>query len=251
MNQIEEICGPESQYFFTAPLAPVYSNKNELVPEHIFTAPFYAFGKNILYQSNPLSTHLENITSTLCYSLGIPSPNEAVSPPLINIFDLPEEEAIIRYTNFIDGQMMSYMNVLLSYGIEDEMVAGYIYHVNDSVHSIPSKNLQELESRVQLLQKEFHSFLNTKENENEKKELIFFIVLMALLSIIWLLFLPWNWRGYIYGIAYIAVFFVLNHIFFKNSFVLPFFTFYQFGVVAPFLYGFYSFPGIGEDTYMV
>jgi len=221
MNQIEEICGSESQYFFTAPLASLMTNKSELIPQNNFCAPFYAFGNNILHQQVPIKTHLENVTSTICYSLGIPSPNEAVSPPLIPIFNLPEEEAMNRYTNFIDGQMMSYMNVLLSYGVEDEMVAGYIYHVNDSVHSIPSKTLQELEGRIQLLQEEFHSFLNTKENENEKKELIFFILLMAFLSIIWLVFLPWNWRGYLYGIVYIAVFFVVSHICFKNSFVLP------------------------------
>jgi hypothetical protein len=221
MKTLYNMFSEQAQYYFTTPLSFTSEPPIMLLPNVSFEAPIYCFGNSIVADQTQFHTHLEDISSSICFSLGIPSPKENVSPPLFSIYEIPEEEGIERYVKFLNGQMMSYMNVLLSYGINEETVSGYILHVNDSINSIPIQNVQELQNRVDLLQKEFQSFIHTQNDTTRKQELIFFILLIAAAGALWLLFSLWNWRGYLYGLGFIILYFFFHTVVFQNSFVFP------------------------------
>jgi hypothetical protein len=220
MENISLVCGEESQYYLTSPIA--FSHELvSLVPDFDLNSPFYIFGNHIKSSPAIIPTQLENLTSTMSFSLGLPPSNENVATPLIQVFDLPEENLLEKYTSFINGQMIGYMSVLLEQGVDQESVAGFILHANDSINAIPSKDLSELTNRVDSLQNEFFSFINNNDPSQKKKELLFFIILLALASILWLAFAPWNLRGYLYGIVFAALFVIFNTFVFKNTLTVP------------------------------
>ncbi|MCK5848445.1 MAG: hypothetical protein KAH01_04545 [Caldisericia bacterium] len=220
MENISLSCGEESQYYFTSPISFSY-NLVSLMPNFDLKSPFYAFGNHIKENTSSISTQLENLTSTISFSLGLSPSNENIATPIVQLFDLPEETLLEKYTSFVNGQMIGYISVLLDQGIDQESVAGFILHANDSINTIPSKDLSELTSRVDLLQAEFFSFMNNKDSSQKKKELLFFTILLALASILWLAFAPWNLRGYLYGIAFTIIFVIFNTFVFKNALTIP------------------------------
>ncbi|HPJ12616.1 MAG TPA: hypothetical protein PLE09_02365 [Caldisericia bacterium] len=221
MENIYQTFQDESQYFYTSPLSFASHNQLMLSPNPSFEVPVYCFGKSLQKTQKPFHTQLENISSTLCFSLGISPPQENITPPLLAIYQLPEDEIVNRYSSFLNGQMMSYMKVLLSYGINEETVSGYILHVNNSIHETPIQGLGELQTRIDLLQNEFYAFIHTQNDKTRKQELIFFILMIAIAGILWLSFLMWNWRGYLYGFIFIAVYYSLNTFVFQNSYIFP------------------------------
>ncbi len=221
MESIYQTFQEEGQYFYTSPLSFASHNQLMLSPNPSFEVPIYCFGKSLQKNQGTFHTHLENISSSLCFSLGISPPQENVTPPLLTIYNLPEEDIVNRYSSFLNGQMMSYMKVLLSYGINEETVSGYILHVNNSIHEIPIKGLAELQTRIELLQNEFHAFIHTQDDKARKQELIFFILMIAIAGVLWFSFLTWNWRGYLYGLVFIALYYTINTFVFQNSYIFP------------------------------
>ncbi|MDD4615338.1 MAG: hypothetical protein PHI40_08060 [Caldisericia bacterium] len=221
MTKLYDVFQEDAQYFYTTPLVFSSLPSVMLLPNVSIEAPIYCFGKNIVSNQTPFRTHLENISSSLCFSLGISSTQENTSPPLLSLYDVAQEEYINRVVTFLNSQMMSYMNVLLSYGINEETVSGYILHVNDSINTIPIQDLPDLQNRVDLLQQEFQSFVHTQNDKTRKQELILFILLIAIAGALWLLFSLWNWRGYLYGIGFLILYYFFHTIVFQNSFVFP------------------------------
>ncbi len=161
------------------------------------------------------------LTATLAYALGLPSPTGCMSLPIYELFLLNEEEHMRSMIFGAQTYLGNALYALTDLGIDETITSGYFFQYTELLDYAKNTSIVEMQRALNQMEEDYRDFLkNIKANANILP-MIFGILLMALLIIVWLLFLPYFYRAYFFGIAWILMYLVSFYFIFQYFLQLP------------------------------
>lgn len=171
-----------------------------------------------------LTIPAEDITATLCFSLGLVPPVGCLGKPDYSWFSLEEPEIMDRFLYHTDQFIYSTVYYLNQYQIEDSIIAGYLLEATDTVHATDSANMAELERRYKVILDDFNSFQLFRQKQINRIPSLIWTLLALLSLLIWLVNWLTRYRAYLFGTALFLLFALIQLYVFPGRLSYPVFS---------------------------
>lgn len=219
---------PADTIFFVGALNPNNKFTRVRFPSKYFQSPFIIFGSKIKKISNYIIAKSEDITSAFSLLLGLPQPTGCMGKPLDEILNLQEDDIFSRLNYYIHDYIHNSIYHLDYFEVDEATSEGYYLEALDLIDVSKPATLSEMKYKISSIREKFEYHRSTKrEKENFKYILISVILIIASLAI-WLIFLPKNWLGYIFGALLFVLFGLFNYVIFGRGIGFPELSYFNF-----------------------
>ena len=219
---------PKGTIFFISSLMPYKSFDKTIMPEKYFHLPFIFFGEKIKSAKEPINLKSEDFIATLSYALGLPQPTYCMGIPNDEIFDTPDNDKFTNLNYYIHTYIQNSLYRLTSIGIDESIIEGFYVDSTDSIDLSKPSTVNELKDRISLIRENFITYNNNSRQRNNIIYTIISILLFLALLAVWLLLIPKRWKGFLFGIIFLIVFFLFHYFIFGKGLFFPDLQYFSF-----------------------
>lgn len=190
-------------------------------PRYHYTVPLAFIGSKVDPSIELPLMNVQELTATISYALGLPSPTGCMAVPCFTLFPQEDKELLNRMLFSGHNYLSNALYGLSDFGLDEAISTGYFFQYSDKLEYAKSTDYKQMLSAIQQMDQDYREFL---DNENQKANMIptiVSVILLALLLIAWLLLLPYFYRGILFGLLWIALWLVFFHGVFRLPIQLP------------------------------
>jgi hypothetical protein len=192
-----------------------------LKPRYHYTVPLAFVGSKVDPSVELQLMNVQELTATLAYALGLPSPTGCMAVPCFTLFPQDDKDLLDRMLFSGHNYLGNALYGLSDFGLDESISEGYFFQYSDKLEYAKSTDYNEMLSTIQQMDQDYREFL---DNENRRANMfptIISVILLALLLIAWLLLLPYFYRGMLFGLLWLVVWLAFFHIVFRMPLQLP------------------------------
>lgn len=222
-NQIIELIhqsDPETLFVITS-LVPPSQMPLTWKPRFHYSVPLVFIGSKITNPSEIYQLNVQELTATIAFALGLPSPTGCMAVPFYTIFASDEEPLLQQMLFSGHNYLGNALYALSDFGLDDAIATGYLFQYTDKLEYVKNTNYTEMLATIQQMDQDYHEFLENEIQRANMPPIIIAVILLALLLIAWLLLLPYFYRGMLFGLLWVLIWLSLFHFVFRMPIHLP------------------------------
>ncbi len=218
-------------------------------PRFKYSMPFCVIAEDLDTPNGNIILQVEDLTATIAYALGLPSPTGNTGLPMFYIFSedskgeeiIDEEEAenddtaieaehedeaseeafVDRLMHFGNNFLINAMHSLSNFGLDESIAMGHFIYYAGKLDFAKNQGSREIQRTIVESKEAYQEYIDNVNEQNHTLPVIIAVALLALILIIWLLFLPFQYKGFLFGIAWLAIWLTLFHVVFQLQIELP------------------------------
>jgi hypothetical protein len=211
---------PETLFIISS-LLPSSPSPISLKPPHHYVVPLTFIGSKVNSSFDLPLMNVQELSATIAYALGLPSPTGCMAVPCYTLFPPDDKELLDRMLFSGHNYLGNALYGLSDFGLDEAIATGYLFQYSDKLEYAKTTNYNEMLSTIQQMDEDYREFL---DNENRRVNMIptiISVILLALLLISWLLFLPYFYRGMLFGLLWVFIWLGFFHLVFRMPIQLP------------------------------
>ncbi len=211
---------PDTVFFVSSLLAPA-NQEVSWKARFQHSIPLCIIGKELVLPEEKPQLRVDDFTATIAFALGIPSPTASMGLPLFSIFPLEDNELIDRLYYSSQNYLTNSLYSMNDFHLDETISTGFFFQYSDLIEYSKNTDSTRMGISIHEMDTHFREFIASEKEHANVFPMIFAVILMTLLLIAWLIFLPYHFRAYLYGIFGIACLILLHLLVFRQHVQMP------------------------------